>query len=276
LLRIGYNTNGFICHSLEAALKIFAELGYQGVAITLDNYILNPRDPDLNKQLEQTRGLLERYRLSCVIETGARFLLNPWQKHEPTLISAESAGRKVRLEFLKRALDIAARLKAEALSFWSGIRSSNVNQAHAWDWLIEGCRELLDYTAQYKIPLAFEPEPGMFVENLAQFEQLKEHLNHDLWGLTLDVGHAFLIEPITPGACIRQFKNDIKNIHIEDMKKGAHEHLQFGEGEMIFPDIFKALSDIDYAGPINVELSRHSMDAVNAAKQAYHYLSAFV
>ena len=276
MLRIGYNTNGFICHSLEAALQIIADLGFRGVAVTLDNYILNPAAPDLNRQLDRTRALLEQCCLSCVIETGARFLLDPNQKHSPTLISADPEGRRKRLHFYKRALDIAARLEAEALSFWSGIRNGDVSETDAWDWLVQGCREVLDYAAQYNIPLAFEPEPGMFVENLTQFQQLKEHLNHDLWGLTLDLGHAFLTESNTPGACIRQFKNDIKNIHIEDMKKSAHEHLQFGEGEMDFPDIFDALKDISYSGPINVELSRHSHDAVNAAKQAYSYLSKFL
>jgi len=45
MLRLAYNTNGFNCHSLESALEVIAGLGYRGVAITLDNYILNPRHP---------------------------------------------------------------------------------------------------------------------------------------------------------------------------------------------------------------------------------------
>ena len=47
MLRLGYNTNGFNCHSLESALDIIADSGYQGVAITLDNYILNPASAEL-------------------------------------------------------------------------------------------------------------------------------------------------------------------------------------------------------------------------------------
>jgi len=82
---------------------------YRGVAITLDNYILNPRASDLDRQLERNLPVLEKNSLTCVVETGARFLLNPWRKHEPTLISVEANGRKVRLNFLKRAVDIAHR-----------------------------------------------------------------------------------------------------------------------------------------------------------------------
>jgi len=272
VLRLGYNTNGFNCHSLEASLDIIAELGYRGVAITLDNYILNPADPDLDRRLEATGAVLRKKSLACVIETGARFLLDSRRKHEPTLISADAAGRKQRLDFLKRASDIAARLDAEALSFWSGIRHDPVTETEAWDWLVAGCRDLLDYVVQYGIPLAFEPEPGMFIADLTQYQTLKRHLDHDLWGLTLDIGHAYLTEAAGPAACILRFKDDIKNIHAEDMRRDAHRHLQFGDGEMDFVQIFKVLKEVGYTGLINVELSRHSRNAVEAAQQAFEYL----
>ena len=272
MFRLGYNTNGFNCHSLESALEIIAGLGYNGVAITLDNYILNPWNPDLRKNLDLVKRILKRYSLACVIETGARFLLDPRQKHEPTLISNDSDGRKTRLNFLKSALDIAARLNAEALSFWSGKKQDTMDDRNAWKWLISGCRELADYAEKSTVPLAFEPEPGMFIENLSQYQTLKKEVGHELFCLTLDVGHAFLTETIPAGECIRTFKDDIKNIHIEDMKKCAHHHLFFGEGEIDFSEIFKALQDISYTGPLNVELSRHSHDAVNVARQSYDYL----
>jgi len=275
MLHLGYNTNGFNCHSLESALEIISGLGYRGVAITLDNYILNPGAPDLDRQLKLTKAMLKKNSLACVIETGARFLLDPRHKHEPTLISADPGGRKIRLNFLKRALDIVARLDAQALSFWSGIRHDGVKEVDAWDWLVAGCRELSDYAAQYGIPLAFEPEPGMFIENLTQYQKLKELVDNPLFGLTLDLGHAFLSEIQSPAKCIRQFKDDIKNIHAEDMQKGAHKHLQFGDGDIVFYEIFEALKEIDYVGLINVELSRHSRNAVNAAGQAYDFLSKY-
>lgn len=276
MLRLGYNTNGFNCHSLEAALDIISDLGYRGVALTLDNYVLNPGDPELDRKLDDTKALLEKKSLACVIETGARFLLDPRHKHEPTLISPEAAGRQKRLDFLQSALDIAARLEAEALAFWSGIRQDRVSEHAAWEWLVAGCRRLLEYNAQYGIPLAFEPEPGMFIENLTQYQTLKQHLNHKLWGLTLDLGHAFLTEAAGAAACIRKFSMEIKNIHAEDMCRGVHEHLQFGEGQMDYDEIIQALKEIDYTGLVNVELSRHSADAVTAAQRAFEYLTRLI
>ena len=269
---LGYNTNGFTCHSLKSTLEIIAGLDYRCVAITLDHYALNPYQPDPEQEIESVKKMLKQYHLLCVIETGARFLLDPRHKHEPTLISGESKSRKYRLDFLKKAVDIGAKLNAEAVSFWSGRKPENMDDENAWKWLVSGCRELSNYAEKQEVPLAFEPEPGMFLETLSQYQKLKENVGNDIFGLTLDLGHAFLTEKPTVGESIRRFIHDIRNIHIEDMKKGKHEHLFFGEGDMNFQEIFHALKETGYDGPINVELSRHSHNAVEAAKRARDFL----
>ena len=105
-MRLGYNTNGFAHHLLEDACVILAELGYQSVALTLDYHALNPFDVDLPRQLDDVTRLLRRFDLHCVIETGARFLLDPYRKHKPTLMDPPEAQAR-RLDFLRRAIDIA-------------------------------------------------------------------------------------------------------------------------------------------------------------------------
>src|SRR6478609_5516894 len=101
---LGYNTNGFAHHRLEDALPILAALGYRSVALSLDYHALNPFDPGpLRAQVAVVRELLTSLGLRSVIETGARFLLDPWHKHQPTLLSADMHGRSRRLDFLKRA-----------------------------------------------------------------------------------------------------------------------------------------------------------------------------
>ena len=277
MFKIGYNTNGFNCHPLPSALEVIGQLGYQCVAISIDHYALNPWAPGLEREIETVQMLLERYSLSCTIETGARFLLDPWRKHEPTLVSQEVEGRKLRLDFLKRALDIASKLGASAVSFWSGKRPKAVNTKTAWDWLISGCLELTTYAEQKGIPLSIEPEPGMFIERLSQYHELSERIgSRDTFGLTLDLGHAFLSEELTVQECVQKYQRELKNIHIEDMKIGVHEHLVFGEGDMNFSEILEALKNVDYEGPINVELSRHSHNAVMVAKNARESLLRYM
>jgi sugar phosphate isomerase/epimerase len=61
-------------------------------------------------------------------------------------------------------------------------------------------------------------------------------------------------------------------VHLEDMRRGVHDHLMFGEGEIDFAPVFAALRDIGYGGGVHVELSRHSHDAVNTARRALAFL----
>jgi len=272
-MRVGYNTNGFGFHRLDAALEILGELGYQGVAITVDNHALNPWGSGLKQSIATTADALKRFGMGCVLETGARFLLDPRRKHEPTLVSAEASGRRRRLDFLTRVLDIGAELGAEALSFWSGVKPPGIDDDAAWCWLVEGCRRLAAAADKVRIPLAFEPEPGMFIENLEQFRRLKSQVAHPAFGLTLDVGHAFLTEPVSPADCVRRWADDIHTIHLEDMRRDEHRHLFFGQGEMAFEEIFDSLRSVGFKGLVNIELSRHSHDAVATARRALAWVA---
>jgi sugar phosphate isomerase/epimerase len=271
-MRLGYNTNGFAHHRLEDALHILAELGYESVALTLDVHTLNPYDSDLFSRAAALRRLLGHLGLRCVVETGARFLLDPRRKHHPTLLSAKEEDRQCRLDFLQKAIDIAATLEADAVSFWSGAPEVPTPAPELMARLEVACAELCYRAAKRNVKLAFEPEPGMFIDTMWRFDELRLFVGEPNFGLTLDVGHLHCLgeEPIA--GYIRQWRHCLWNVHIEDMRKGMHDHLMFGEGEMDFVPILAALREIDYQGGVHVELSRHSHDAVRVARDALAFL----
>jgi sugar phosphate isomerase/epimerase len=59
------------------------------------------------------------------------------------------------------------------------------------------------------------------------------------------------------------------------MRRGVHEHLQFGEGEIDFPPVLDALREVGYHGGLYVELSRHSHDGPAAARRAFEFLTKY-
>ncbi|MFH2090919.1 MAG: sugar phosphate isomerase/epimerase family protein [Pseudomonadota bacterium] len=271
MFKLGYNTNGFTNHSLISAIDVIGSSGYQSIAITIDHHSLNPGDKNLESQIEQVKTQLDQYRLSSILETGARFLLDPYQKHEPTLISNTLEKRQIRIQFIENCMDIAASLGSDCVSIWSGKKPMGVEDDQVWEWLISACRHLACKARQHNIVIAFEPEPGMFVENMTQYRFLKQQVNHPCFKLTLDLGHA-LISEVDVIDTIHAYKTDIINIHLEDMKKNHHEHLFFGQGDMDFNRIFFALNQIAYTGQVNIELSRHSHNAVEISKAAFNFL----
>ena len=283
---LGYNTNGLAFHRWQDGLELLAEVGYQAVAITVDQHCLNPFAVSFASELREMRNTLERLRLRSVIETGARFLLDPRQKHEPTLISPTAEGRSRRVDFLCRCIDIAKELNSDAVSFWSGVsrlglRPDRVGTESqptadndiAWQWLLDGCRQVSRYAEQNHMQIGFEPEPGMLIETLEQYGQLAEQVGSPRFGLTIDIGHVQCVESGSIPGHLRQWAGRLCNVHIEDMRRGVHEHLRFGEGEIDFPPVMATLHEIGYTGCVNVELSRHSHMAPEVLRESFDFLS---
>jgi L-ribulose-5-phosphate 3-epimerase len=271
-MKLGYNTNGFAHHRLTDAIVILAELGYQSVAITLDFHALPPFEADPRPHLEEIRELLHDHALNCVIETGARYLLDPYRKHQPTLLDPDPNERMRRIGLLMRAIDYASYLGADAVSFWSGASTVNEPLAASWKRLVESCRWLAERALQRGVRLAFEPEPGMLVSTMADYARLAEAVNHPAFGLTLDIGHLHCLGEGPIDAILHTWRKVLWNVHLEDMRRGVHDHLMFGEGDMNFSEIARSLQEIHYEGGIHVELSRHSHEAVAVAAEAKKFL----
>ncbi len=270
---LGYNTNGLAHHDLLDAIVLLGEIGYRSVAITIDHGALAPDSPETPGQLQKVRRMLRTLGMRSVIETGARFLLDPREKHEPTLVSSDAAARARRVEFYKHAIRCAVELESDCVSLWSGVPERLVPRDLATGWLVQGLKEVLDYGAGRGMLVAFEPEPGMLIDSMARYEELLRLVDAPNFKLTLDVGHLQCRGEVPIPDFIRRYGPRLANVHIEDMRAGVHEHLMFGEGEIDFAGVLQALAEVGYQGGVHVELSRHSREAPEAARRAYEFLS---
>ena len=272
-MRIGYNTNGFAHHQIEDAITILADVGYRSIAITLDHHTLNPDADDFSDQCRRVRALLDERDLHCVVETGARFLLDACRKHWPTLLDHSSEDRSRRFDFLNHAVDLAAALDADAVSFWSGTKPPDLPDDRAMTRLADACRRLALIAEEKNVRLAFEPEPGMFIDTMTRFAELHARADRPNFGLTLDVGHAHCLDDGRITDHLEAWSPHLFNVHIEDMRSGTHDHLMFGQGEIDFPPVIATLGRIGYPFGIHVELPRHSHNAVATAREAYAFLT---
>ena len=123
-LRFGYGTNGFANHRLDDALAVIADLGYDGVALTLDHDHLDPFAPGLARRVAAVGRRLARARP----RRGGRDRC-PLPARPVAQARADAAARRPRprrIDFLRRAVAIGADLGAEAVSFWAGVRPGDV------------------------------------------------------------------------------------------------------------------------------------------------------
>lgn len=265
-LRLGYGLNGFTGHRLADACAVVASLGYEGVGLTLDQPHLDPFG-DLPSQLAHARRCLEAHDLASVVETGSRYVLDPWNKHEPTLVSDEGRGRRV--ELLRRAVRIAHELGSETVSCWSGTAPAGVGPGELWRRVVDGLGPVLDDAAELGVTVCVEPEPGMFLATLDEVLALRARLGHPEHLLvTLDLGHLVCNEPRTPADTVRHAAPLLGNVQVDDMVRDVHEHLELGTGELDLDDVLGALVATGYTGLACVELPRHSHAAPAVARSS--------
>ncbi|WP_407548919.1 sugar phosphate isomerase/epimerase family protein [Streptomyces sp. Pv4-95] len=276
-LRLAYGTNGLTDLRLTDALALLADLGYDGVSLTLDHMHLDPLAPDLQARTAHVARRLDALGLSVAIETGARYVLDPYRKHHPTLLDPDPDARAQRTGLLRTAVRVAADLGATAVHCFSGVRPDDTPEDTARHRLVDALGPVLDAASEAGVPLAVEPEPGHLVGDLAGFHRLRTDLGDPpaaLLGLTLDIGHCQCLEPDPPAACVRAAAPWLRHVQIEDMRRGVHEHLPFGTGEIDFPPVLQALQDIGYRGLVGVELPRHSHAGPRLAESSLRFLRA--
>ncbi|CAM5534264.1 sugar phosphate isomerase/epimerase family protein [Streptomyces microflavus] len=272
-LHLGYGTNGLTDLRLDDALGLLADLGYEGVGLTLDHMHLDPLAPDLAERTRQVRRRLTSLGLRVTVETGARYVLDPRRKHGPSLLDPDPDARAARTALLVRAVDVAAELGAHAVHCFSGIIPPDTSAETAWKRLTEAITPVLEAADRSGIPLAIEPEPGHLLATLADFHHLRGLLGDpDPLGLTLDIGHCQCLEEASPVSCVQDSAPWLRHVQIEDMRRGVHEHLPFGEGEIDFPPVLAALAACDYRGLTVVELPRHSHAGPELARTSIDFL----
>ncbi|KPI30787.1 Xylose isomerase domain-containing protein TIM barrel [Actinobacteria bacterium OK074] len=269
-LKFGYGTNGFTHHRLSDVLLVLADLGYDGVALTLDHGHLDPYADDLPRRVSALARQLARLGLDIVVETGAPYFLDPRGKHLPTLMS-DDAGR--RIDLLRRALRIAADLGAPSVQLCSGPAPAGLPEPDAWKLLATGIETILETAEEYGVALAFEPEPYMFVDTVRRCTELAERVGgHELFGITLDIGHAHCVDEQPLLDCVQLAAPLLRTVQIEDMRRGVHQHLEFGAGEIDFPPVLTALRDLGHTGLVSVEIQGGALDAPDVARRSIEFL----
>lgn len=280
MLRLGYNTNGLAHHRPVDALRLVAELGYEGLALTpdvgqLDPYRLNA------EEVSDLRGWSQELGVAIAVETGARFVLDARRKHRPGLLDDDAVSRQRRIDFYRRCLDLGAGLEAEVLSLWSGVaEDGSVFSGGASGGLIErlaeGLSPVLDHARAVGVQVAFEPEPGMFIERPGGYLALIEHMGSaaDELGLTLDVGHLLVTGDLPVGDQVRLLAPRLVHVHLDDIANGVHEHRMFGEGDLDLAETLGALAEVGFSGMAAVELSRDSHRGPAAAEEAMRHIRA--
>ena len=250
------------------ALSLIREAGYDGVEIALNDTHIHPltsSDTELSevKKICSDLGL----EIACIAAGGPTLLGDT--PYEPSLITAEAAGRQSRIDVVRRSIELTQRLCCPVLNINSGLPTDAVSPELAQEYFLSAVNSFIPELGG--ITLVIEPEPNFFVGTTTKAIDMINEINSPAVMLNLDIGHVFCCEDDCYDGIERALPYT-RHIHIEDIKGKIHFHEIPGEGDIDFARIAVSVKASGYPHFISVELHNHDQDWQRALDISLAYI----
>jgi sugar phosphate isomerase/epimerase len=282
MVELAFSTNAYTEYSLPEAVERIADHGYAGVELLGDKPHAYFPEFDRKAQREVEDALddtgLAVSNVNGNTATGYYSDASPEAFFEPSLITADDEHREFRIEYTKRALDLAADTGAPAACVATGRPLPGHLPEEAYENLFDSLDEALDHAESLGVDLGIEFEPELLVENTDEVLELVDDVGRDSLGVNLDTGHAAVYGD-DPAEAVRRCAGHLTGVHLEDIVggvRGKHYHRIPGEGDIDFRAIFDALDDVGYDGFATLELYTYPHEPDRAAREAYEELSQYL
>jgi sugar phosphate isomerase/epimerase len=271
---LAFSTNAFKKNTLDEAIDAIGSIGYAGVELMADLHHAYPPVMDEARRTEVKSVLADRK--LPVSNVNAFTLFACGDTYHPTWIEDNADARERRIQHTLNCIDLAADFGAKTISLQPGgpTIGTTITRDLAAERYAEGLNRVIPAAKARGLILAIEPEPGLFIENAAEYLEFKNRFfrHEDAVKMNCDIGHLFCVGD-DPAEVIRTHAEHVAHVHLEDIGKNrVHQHLTPGKGVIDFLGVFKALDDIGYAGWVTVELYPYETTAAGVARKAYEHL----
>jgi len=279
---LAFSTNAYTNYSLPEAVDRIADHGYAGVELLGDAphaYFPEFDDEDRRAVTAALDGTdLAVSNVNANTAMGYYDDAPPSAFFEPSVITADDELRAWRVDYTKRAVDLAAAVGSPAVCLATGRPLPGNPPERAREYLEESLSEILDYAEPRGVEVGIEFEPELLIECTDEVLALIEELDRDALGVNLDLGHAAVYGEDLADT-IERSAGHITGIHLEDIvggRRGKHYHRIPGEGDLDFAAVFDALDDVGYDGFVTMELYTYPDEPDRAARESMERLERYV
>jgi sugar phosphate isomerase/epimerase len=222
MTKLSYSTFGLTNLDFLDAIEVVDQAGYPGIELSFHRDQFNPFEIT-DEYLAAIKRKFEKTRVRPACVATASHFFTPSRPHEPSLMCMETAGRKRRINLVKRGIEVARRLGVSLVTFGSGfIRDEHVANPSIDpnELLVDSIHQCLKAVRDDEdITLLIEPEPGMFIETLEQGMSLVNEINSPKFKLHLDLCHNYCSENDYIGALALAAPH-ARYLHVSDAREG--------------------------------------------------------
>ena len=253
-MKKGINIWSFAPAPLRDVFALARDAGFEGVETALGDageISLTSTERDLLsvRRMAEDHGLA-LYSLSCGL---------CWTY---ALTANDPAEREKAKDVIKKQIDTAHILGAETVLVVPGWVNSEfhdpaevVDYAAAYDRSLEALCELKGYAAQAGVEIGIENVWNKFLLSPLEMRDFIDKIDSPFVGAYFDIGN--VLQTGYPEQWIRILGNRIKKVHVKDYRLaagGLHGFVDLLAGDVNFPAVMQALTDIGYDGWLSPEM----------------------
>ncbi|WP_349763488.1 L-ribulose-5-phosphate 3-epimerase [Fusobacterium sp. SYSU M8D902] len=251
-------------------LEYAKELGFDFVEISIDE--TDERLARLDWSLDERKEFV-----LAVLETGVRVPSMCFSGHRRFPLGSENEEiRKKSLELMKKAIELASDLgirNIQMAGYDVYYEKSNENTKKLY---IEGMKQSLKWAEQANVMLSIEIMDHPFMNSIPKYLELAQELKSPFLTVYPDIGNLTAWGNNVRMQLIKG-KGQISAIHLKDTLAvtpdfpGKFKDVPFGEGCVDFIELFKVLKELNYTGPLLIEMwtekSENPLEEIKKAKE---------
>lgn len=234
-------------------LKYAKELGFDFVEISIDE--TDERLARLDWNLEERKEFI-----NATLETGVRVPSMCFSGHRRFPLGSESSEiRKKSLELMKKAIELAVDLGIRNIQMAGYDVYYEVGNEKTRQLYIDGMRQSLKWAEQANVMLSIEIMDHPFMNSITKYLEFDQILDSPFLTVYPDIGNLTAWGNDVRSELLKG-KHKISAIHLKDTLAvtenfpGKFKEVPFGEGCVNFVEFFKLLKEINYNGPLLIEM----------------------
>ncbi len=188
--------------------------------------------------------------------------LIPVQSHEPFGNSMGNDGGRFYFRKTPLSIDLAGKIGIPSITLHAGLETTPMSREEYMEKTAEIFTRLIPYAEKYGTKLLIEntawKQDGIHLASADDLNELLDRLDHPLFGVCWDTGHANLCN-LDQYAELKKLGKRLQGLHVHDNYGGIRTpncdlHLSPYCGNINFDGVISALLEIGYEGTFNFEV----------------------